>query len=299
MGIRLVREILDHYHGPDVRKLWLLSWAENANDRSRTGWPGRSLLSHRTGKSPSRVSHIADELVAEGVLKRDGGGNRGGRARFVLLPLAHDEKGADCAHPFEDCEDGESDAMEPCEEQGKGAARTHPKARGKGAARTHPQPEIKGADSKEKGAESSRKGADSIALPAETGPLPLIEPSVKQPSDSARADAPTAQTILGSFIDWVRANGGELTGQTKGRLAKQIGALLNEGTPDRHIRKGLADWFIADKNVSLLDSFVNAAATADARARLAREAGGNRASPQRGHKTYKNPSDDSVYEEPI
>src|SRR5450631_2598337 len=87
MGIKLVTEVLDHYRGPDARKLWLLAWAEKANDRTRTGWPTRGVLAQRTGRSPSRVSHISDELVTEGVLKRDGGGNRSGPARFVLLPL--------------------------------------------------------------------------------------------------------------------------------------------------------------------------------------------------------------------
>ena len=28
-------EVLDRYHGPDSRKLWLLAWAEKANDRTR------------------------------------------------------------------------------------------------------------------------------------------------------------------------------------------------------------------------------------------------------------------------
>ena len=70
MGIRLVTEVLDRYHGPDARKLWLIAWAEKANDRTRAGWPTREVLAHRTGRSPSRASHIAEELVTEGVLKR-------------------------------------------------------------------------------------------------------------------------------------------------------------------------------------------------------------------------------------
>ena len=100
VGIRLVTEVLDHYHGPDARKLWLIAWAEKANDRTRAGWPTREVLAHRTGRSPSRASHIAEELVAEGVLKRDGGGNRSGPARFVLLPFADHGKGCAQSAPF-------------------------------------------------------------------------------------------------------------------------------------------------------------------------------------------------------
>src|ERR1700722_20014977 len=62
MGIRLVCEVLDRYHGPDARKLWLLAWAEKANDNTRAGWPTRELLSHRTGRSAARGSNVATEL---------------------------------------------------------------------------------------------------------------------------------------------------------------------------------------------------------------------------------------------
>lgn len=51
MGVRLVREVLDHApdtltHG-DVRLL--LAIAEDANDATRTGWPGWELLARRMG----------------------------------------------------------------------------------------------------------------------------------------------------------------------------------------------------------------------------------------------------------
>ena len=263
MGIRLVTEVLDHYRGPDARKLWLIAWAEKANDRTRTGWPTRGVLSHRTGRSPSRVSHISDELVTEGVLKRDGGGNRGGPARFILLPLADDGKGALKPHPKEEVE---------------GAPRTHSEDPVKGAPRTHPKPKVKGAESERKGAESRGKGADPSPPPAETGSLPLTIPSQEQPSEDlpseADADAPTAQTILAAFIDWVREQGGELTRQTIGTLARQIGALLAQKTPDKPIKQGLADWYLSGHHPSTFDSFVNTAINADARARAARNGNG-------------------------
>ena len=256
MGIRLVCEVLDHYHGPDARKLWLISWAESANDRTRAGWPTRDLLSRRTGRSASRVSHISEELVAEGILKRDGGGNRSGPARFILLPFATDEKSAPRAHPSS---------------TRKSAAKAHPEAELKGAPRAHPKPGVKGAESGRKGAESGRKGADPISLPAETGPLPLSIPSEVQPSEvlPAVADAPTAQSILASFIDWVRANDGDLTRRTIGLLAKQIGDLVEQDMPDRYIRQGLAAWHASGQHPSTLDSFVNAARNAASRGHAA------------------------------
>ena len=268
MGIRLVSEVLDHYHGPDVRKLWLLAWAEKANDGTRAGWPTREVLARRTGKSPSRVSHIAEELVSEGVLKRDGGGHRGGPARFIMLPLAAAGKGAALTHPNE----RRKGAPRPHPSAPvKGAALTHPNERRKGAPRPHPKPGVKGAESPIKGAESGVKGADPNPQPAETVSLPLI-PSIEQPSENlAVADAPTAQTILAGFIDWVRSNDGDLTKRTIGHLARQVGDLLAQGTDDRHVRRGLADWFLAGQHSATLDSFVNAAINAEARKRAEQE----------------------------
>jgi len=255
MGIRLVAEVLDRYHGPDARKLWLLAWAEKANDGTRTGWPTRQVLADRIGRSPSRVSHISDELVAEGVLKRDGGGNRSGPARFILLPLSDPGKSAPSAHSFGSAKG--ADMAHP-DDSSKGAASAHSLTGGMGAASAHPKPEVKGAESARKGAESRGKGADPSPRPAETGSLPLIEPSEEQPSEDSPRE-PTAQTILAGYIDWVKASGGGVTRRTAGALAQSIGDLLQQGIPDKHIRTGLANWHASGLGASNLDSFVNAA----------------------------------------
>ncbi len=154
MGIRLIVEALDHYHGEAHRKLWLIAFAEQANDKSRQGWPPRDLLARRADTSPSRASHIATALVGEGVLRRDGGGNRSGPAKYTMLPLAPspaESKSAASAHP--------KDAVE-------SAPSAHSSQEEKCAPSTHPKPQIKGA-------RDGIKGARSPALPAETGSLPL------------------------------------------------------------------------------------------------------------------------------
>ena len=278
MGIRLVCEVLDHYHGPDGHKLWLIAWAEKANDRTRAGWPTREVLAHRTGRSQVRVSNISTELCAEGILKRDGGGHRGAPARFIMLPLTTESKGSELENPKGDVE---------------GSELANPTNADLGSESANPKPEVKGS-------ESARKGSEPSPGPAETGSLPLIIPSVQQPSsfeaDADAPTAPTAQTILASFIDWVRGNGGDLTDQTKGKLARQIGKLVAEGRDDRHIRKGLADWFLASKNTSLLDDFVNDAINADARNRLAQNGHGPK-KPQRDYSRggAGDPLTDQVY----
>jgi hypothetical protein len=90
VSIELIVEVLDCYHGPYARKLWLIAWAEKvSNDNgSRTGFCKRTDLADRLGVSPARVSGIARELEGEGVIKRLGGGYHNQAAVYELLSLA-------------------------------------------------------------------------------------------------------------------------------------------------------------------------------------------------------------------
>lgn len=94
VSIRLVVEILDHYHGPLPRKLWLLCWAERASFDTRTGWCPRRVLAVRLGVTEDRCSHIAAELVREGVLKRTDGAWHGHSAVYRLEHLNTAKVGA-------------------------------------------------------------------------------------------------------------------------------------------------------------------------------------------------------------
>jgi len=91
------------------------------------------------------------------------------------------------------------------------------------------------------------------------GALPLLPFPFPLPPSAGGASAPTAQTILASFIDWDRANGGQLTKRSIGQIGKTISDLLEQNIHDRHIRCGLADWRASGQNPATLDSFVNAA----------------------------------------
>ena len=156
-------EVLDHYHGPCSRKLWLLAFAESANDGTRAGWSPRWKLAHRADVSASRASHIAAELAAEGVVKRDGGGYRGAPVRYVLAPLA------DWVRPDSNLSGA-----------GKGACGSNLTGAGKGASGAG-----KGASGGRKGASGGRKGAprqqpiphipqDPSSLRAERDPRTLL-----------------------------------------------------------------------------------------------------------------------------
>jgi hypothetical protein len=223
VGIRLVVEVLDHYHGPDHKFRWLVAFAEKAKDSTRTGWPGREIMARRTGKSAARVSNLAAELVADGVLERAGGGGRGrGNARYTLLPLAISQ----------------------------GSPSTNPMGAVQGSPSTNPKVEVKGSRERTQGSPST----NPIQAPHSSS----YNPQNPQPP-AGTVPVPNAQTILGDFIDWDRASGGTLTRRTIGQLAKQITSLLSEGIDDRHIRNGLAAWRAREMHPSTLDSFVNAA----------------------------------------
>ncbi|WP_421743319.1 helix-turn-helix domain-containing protein [Cellulomonas sp.] len=80
MSWRLVEEVLDH--APDLppsARLLLVALAANANDDTRTCWPGMATLVRRTGLSERGVRHSLALLAAQGIDPR--------------VPLAEDRSG--------------------------------------------------------------------------------------------------------------------------------------------------------------------------------------------------------------
>jgi len=135
MGVKLMVEVLDHYHGPHARKLWLIAWAEKVtDDGSRTGYCKREVLAARLGRSQSRVSGIARELENEGTIKRLGGGVWGKTTVYELLPLEA-AQGQPRAHPTQ----GQPRAH-PTAEPGP-HAQGQPRAHAQGQPRAHPNPD--------------------------------------------------------------------------------------------------------------------------------------------------------------
>jgi DNA-binding Lrp family transcriptional regulator len=136
-------EVLDCYHGPYARKLWLLAWAEKVNndDGSRTGFCKRTDLAARLGVSPARVSQIARELEGEGVIKRLGGGVWGKATEYELLPLPAGT-GAQ-GKPRADPTQGKPRADPTGDAQGKPRANAQgkPRANAQGKPRAYPIPQ--------------------------------------------------------------------------------------------------------------------------------------------------------------
>lgn len=191
-------EILEHFHGSDAHFRWLMAFAEQANDTTREGWPGRDVLARRTGKSPSRCSAIATELEQLRVITRTGGGRRnGGPARYRLEPLPVTNSTAargPCGKP----NNGRSPA------QTKRSAYTPANPGRQGSLWPNPV-KPQGPECGSQGSESGSQGSQPSPLPAETGSLPLISPDNPQRAHaqvprSRRSPPPEAQF----FLDQIR-----------------------------------------------------------------------------------------------
>ncbi len=89
MSGKLVGEVLDAAPSDLAARavLVLVAIAENANDDTRTGWPGRDLIARRARCTPRHVDEIIAGLEERGCLQRLGGGHNGQRARYRIPPL--------------------------------------------------------------------------------------------------------------------------------------------------------------------------------------------------------------------
>lgn len=68
MGYRLYRHVLDHAPADltSGERLVLLVIADDANDTTRTGWPGLDVLVHRTGLSDRGIRKALERLAERG-----------------------------------------------------------------------------------------------------------------------------------------------------------------------------------------------------------------------------------------
>jgi hypothetical protein len=84
------------------------------------------------------------------------------------------------------------------------------------------------------------------------------------------ADAPTAQTLLGEWIDHCPE---PPPGRVKGQIAKEIKSMLDEGIPYERVRQGLATWQQRGLHPSTLPSIVHELATPQMKGRAAEVVG--------------------------
>lgn len=210
-------------------RLVLLAIADCASGDGTNAWPSIAELKRKTGMGERTIHSAITSLVTLGELEVEYKAGPGGCNRYTIIMSEPDTV------PIRQGIDAEE----------------HPADSARCKNRTVP----------------IRQGTLPIRQghPAESAPGTVLEPkNLRKPPTGV-----SAQVILSDFIDWVRANDGELTKRTIGMLAKQIGDLIAQGVPDRFIRHGLAAWHARDQHPSTLDSFVNSALNAAARSNTA------------------------------
>ncbi|SRR6266498_2134813 len=119
-------------------------------------------------------------------------------------------------------------------------------------------------------ASAEASAAPNAQAKSKPGPVPVPLTPTGSPSASlqenptARALAlidpspETAQTVLGAYIDWRRAQGvNGIDRRTIGLLAKQLGQAFQAGHPPDIIKRGLVAWHERDQHPSTLASFID------------------------------------------
>jgi len=97
------------------------------------------------------------------------------------------------------------------------------------------------------GSRRTERERDSATRVAPRRALDLVDPA-----------AETAQTVLGAYIDWRRAQGvNGIDRRTTGLLAKQLGQAFQAGHPPDVIKRGLLAWHERDQHPSTLASFID------------------------------------------
>jgi hypothetical protein len=209
VSVKLIVEVLDHYHGPHPRKLWLIAWAEKVTgDGSRTGYCKREVLVARLGRSASRVSGIARELEDEGTIKRLGGGVWGKTAVYELLPLAPAQ-----GQPRADPTQGQP-KTDPTQGQPRADPTAEPGMRSQGQPRTDAQGQPRAdpnPDNPEKPSSSSRR-TTRTGRSGEPAATDDDDDSSTEHADPARARPGPGYGLCPECRDWavVGASGGRI-----------------------------------------------------------------------------------------
>lgn len=217
MGVRLIVEVLDN--APDDltqgERLLLVVLAENANDVTREGWPGMDLIARRTGIQPNSVRKMLHRLSKRGIevrvpIGKDKNGEpvyavRGHRTKYHLPAMGR----GDDSPPFDPTKGGLSS----------------PDSSEKGGPRS-----LKGGttvpDQQAKGGPASLPSPQSSFSPQEEPSSSSGDPHVKYLADKLKIDDDEAERLLQKIK-------GEKTFNNLGGYLRRI--------PSEHYNTHLAD----------------------------------------------------------
>lgn len=231
MAVKVLGWVWDHSRAKGAERLVLLAIADCANAAGYDAWPSMTELCRKTRLSERGVQKAIRRLEEMGELSVLANAGRGRTNRYrVVMETPNEVRGLEDQKPR--TEDGVS-------KDGNPEPRTP---------RTEFAPEP-----------GSPKTPNLVReTPNEVHPEPSepsVEPSVPTAQAAQAVDGePTAQTLVAEWIDHCNK---KPPGRVVGQIAKEIGALLNEGIAYADVRAGLAAWHQKSLHPSTLASVVH------------------------------------------
>lgn len=225
---------------PPSTKLLLVALADFADD-SGVCWPSVDTLAARTGLGRSTVLRHIASLDSSGLLVR------GRRSAHPYSPNRY-RLSADAMATAAEASAAVADLAS------TGHVQRSQSETSQNETTVAEQAEVPIQDVSNRDVQNrERRGPDLSSQTSQIGTQTIIEPTEEPPLPPA-ADAPTAQTIVGEWIERCRKRPPRAV---IGQMAKQIDALLKEGIDPDDIRRGVAEWMRKDRHPSVLPSIVN------------------------------------------
>lgn len=239
MGIRLIVEVLQH--APTTlthrEKLLLVVLAEDANDKTRTTWNSVESPEILRGAKLSRAELYAvlKKLIAKGVVKKVGSGQKNAVAKYALLDLGGGR-----------CRDSPDTETAP---QGQQNADTDPPQSQQNPDTEQP---LSVGELQTRSESQCQQIPDlSVSNSQTPTPLPLKIPTT---SGAPTMTPITAQTIVAEWLERVTKRP---PSSVVGQVSRLVAQLLADRIEPDDIRRGMAAWMAKGLHPSTLPAVVN------------------------------------------
>lgn len=248
MAVKVIGWVWDCSQAKGAERLVLLAIADCANASGYDAWPSMTELCRKTLLSERGVQKAIRRLEEMGELKVTALGGRGRTNRYqVLMETPNVVQDFEPAKPR--TSDGVSGQTNPEQSSGFSKPRT---SDGVSGAELAGQPENG----------DVQRSTETPNLVRETPNHVHPEPSVTVNTTNsygvgaadATRDAPTAQTLVGEWIDHCNKRP---PGRVIGQVSKEIGLLLREDIAYADVRAGVAAWHQKGLHPSTLASVVH------------------------------------------
>lgn len=250
MSVEHIAIVLHHSRAKGTAKLVLIGIANHDGDAG--AFPSQETLAKYANVDVRNVRKAIESLVSLGEVAVH---ERGGLRRMIASPRHQSNRYEILVKCPPECDRSPNHRM-PDRAKSSGHKRADASVSSlqsygtKSSSRD--RTESSGGDRTESSYEPSVKPTDEPSGSVELALAPAAG-SIIEPTD-------TAQTILGSYIDWCAANNQPVPSRVRGHLAREIKQLLVDGFDSRTVRIALAHMHEKAANPSSLASFAQHAA---------------------------------------